>query len=235
MTMISVVLGTYNEAENITKLIPYILSIFQAEKLDGEIVVIDDSSPDGTGAILRKFEAKYNNVRLFSRPGKLGHGSAIAEGYRQAHGDMIFSMDTDFSHDPADIPRFIAKINDGFDVVQASRYVKGGSYEVKSFETWKKKVASRAGNVLIRTLTGVPLHDVTTSYRAVRREVVQGVTTESAGNSFFMEFAVKAYRKGFKLTEIPICFKDRVSGKSKLKLGKQSSNMLKDLLKLSFG
>ena len=144
-------------------------------------------------------------------------------------------MDTDFSHDPIDIPRFIAKMNEGFDFVQASRYVHGGRYEVKSFETWKKNVASRLGNLFARTLTGVPLHDFTTSYRAVRREVVEKVVTESVGNSFFLEFAVKAHRNGFKLTEIPIVFKDRVSGKSKLKLSKQSSSMLKELLKLSLG
>jgi len=230
---ISVVLGTYNEAENVTKLIPLIQSIFQSEKLNGEIVVVDDNSPDGTGEIIHKFEGEYDNVKLFSRPEKLGHGSAIAEGYRKARGDIVLSMDTDFSHDPADIPRFIAKLNEGYDFVQASRYVHGGSYEVSSFETWKKNVASKLGNILARTLTGVPLHDFTTSYRAVRREVVEKVVTESAGNSFFLEFAVKAHRSGFKLAEIPIVFKDRVSGKSKLKLGKQSSNMLKELLKLS--
>ena len=232
---ISVVLGTYNEAENIMKLIPLIQSVLQAEKLHGEIVVVDDSSPDGTGEIVRKIESEYDNVKLFSRPGKLGHGSAIAEGYKKATGDVIISMDTDFSHDPADIPRFIGKMDEGFDFVQASRYVPGGRYEVKSFETWKKNIASRLGNVLARTLTGVPLHDFTTSYRAVRKEVVKKVVTESVGNSFFLEFAVKAHRNGFKLAEIPIVFKDRVSGKSKLKLGKQSSNMLKELLKLSLG
>jgi len=234
-TTISVVLGTYNEAENISKLIPLIQTVFKAARLNGEIVVVDDSSPDGTGEIIHRFESEYDNVRLISRPGKLGHGSAIAEGYRNASGDVILSMDTDFSHDPADIPRFIAKMNEGYDFVQASRYVSGGSYEVKSFDTWKKNVASKLGNVLARTLTGVPLHDFTTSYRAVRREVVEKVMTESAGNSFFLEFAVKAHRNGFKLTEIPIVFKDRVSGKSKLKLGKQSSSMLKELLKLSLG
>lgn len=233
MATISVVLGTYNEADNITRLIPLIESMFKAENLNGEIVVVDDSSPDGTAETIRRFESEYDNIRLFSRPGKLGHGSAIAEGYRHTQGDVVFSMDTDFSHDPADIPRFIAKINEGFDFVQASRYVRGGSYEVKSYETLKKNVASRVGNVLVRVLTGVPLHDFTTSFRAVRREVVLKVMTESAGNSFFMEFAVRAYRMGFKLAEIPIVFKDRVSGKSKLKLGKQSFTMLKELLKLS--
>ena len=96
----------------------------RTESLDGEIVVVDDSSPDGTGEIVHKFESEYDNVRLFLRPGKLGHGSAIAEGYRNASGNVIFSMDTDFSHDPADIPRFIAKMNEGFDFVQASRYVR---------------------------------------------------------------------------------------------------------------
>jgi dolichol-phosphate mannosyltransferase len=233
MTALSIVLGTYNESDNITKLIPAIEKIFENEHVDGEIVVVDDSSPDGTGTVVQKFASEYGNIRLFSRPEKLGPGSAHADGYKHALGEIIIGMDTDFSHDPADIPRFIAKVNEGFDVVQASRYISGGTYEVKSFQTFKKKFASRMGNMLMRTLLGVPIHDFTTSYRAVRREVVQNVKTESTGNSFFMEFLFKAHRNGFKITEIPIVFKDRVAGKSKLKLGKQSFIALKDLFKLS--
>jgi dolichol-phosphate mannosyltransferase len=235
MTLVSVVLGTYNESDNITKLIPAIESIFKGEKIDGEILVVDDSSPDGTGDIVRGFVSEYGNVRLLSRPRKLGPGSAHAEGYKHAAGEVIIGMDTDFSHDPADIPRFIAKISEGYDLVQASRYVPGGAYEVKSFQTLKKSLASRAGNILVRFLTRVPIHDFTTSFRAMRRKVVQEVVTESTGNSFFMEFIVKAYRNGFNLIEIPIVFKDRVVGKSKLKLGKQSFIMLKELTQLILG
>jgi hypothetical protein len=150
-------------------------------------------------------------------------------------GEIIVGMDTDFSHDPNDIPRFITKINEGYDLVLASRYIPNGSYEVKSFETLRKSLASRVGNILARVILRVPAHDFTTSFRAMRRRVIENVSTESPGNSFFMEFIVKAYRSGFTITEIPIIFKDRVSGKSKLKLGKQSFVMLKELLKLGLG
>lgn len=103
---------------------------------------------------------------------------------------------------------------------------------MNSFQTWRKKMASRFGNILIAGLARIPAHDATTSLRAIRREVVQNVETESAGNSFFMEFVIKAYRKGYRITEIPIVFKDRVIGKSKLKLGRQSLTMLADLVRL---
>ena len=159
----------------------------------------------------------------------------MAEGYRAAKGEIVIGMDTDFSHDPADIPRFIQKIDEGYDMVLASRYIAGGRYEVGSFQTWRKKMTSRLGNMLISFVTRVPVHDFTTSLRAVRREVIENVETESKGNSFFMEFVVKAYRKGYRMTEIPIDFKDRIVGRSKLNLRKQSTSMLIDLAKLWFG
>lgn len=231
MTLISVVIATYNERENLSKLIPIIEKIFKSNKMRGEIIVVDDNSPDGTSNLAKKLNRKYRNVRLLWRPKKMGPGSAHADGYKFAKGDIIVGMDVDFSHNPYDIPRFVKKINYGYDLVQSSRYVKGGSYEVQSFETWKKHMASKFGNVLISLLSGVPIHDFTGSFRAIRRVVVQNVKTESKGNSFFMEFIVKAHRKGYRITEIPIIFKDRVVGKSKLKLGKQSLKMLTDLIK----
>jgi dolichol-phosphate mannosyltransferase len=230
--LVSIVLGTYNERENMSKLVPVIETILAENSIRGEIVVVDDNSPDGTADLVREFGAKYGNVRLLWRPSKMGPGSAHADGYKAAKGDVVVGMDTDFSHDPNDIPRFLAKIGEGFDLVLASRYIEGGQYEVSSFQTWRKKMASKFGNVLISFLSGVPVHDFTTSLRAIRREVIQNVETESRGNSFFMEFAVKAYRKGYRTAEIPIVFKDRVAGKSKLKLGRQSLKMLGDLAKL---
>ena len=232
--LVSVVLGTYNEMENLAKLVPTIESVFEENRIDCEIVVVDDNSPDGTSELVRELGMKYGNVRLLWRPEKMGPGSAHADGYRAAKGDIIIGMDTDSSHDPYDIPRFLAKIDEGYDVVQASRYIEGGTYEVNSFQTWKKKMASKFGNVLIAFLSRVPLHDFTTSFRVVRRVVVENVKTESSGNSFFMEFLVKAHRKGYRLIEIPIAFKDRVIGKSKLKLGRQSIRMLRDLAELCF-
>ena len=231
--LVSVVLGTYNERENLSKLIPIIETIFESKRIKGEIVVVDDNSPDGTSELVRELEERYGNIRLLWRPSKMGPGSAHADGYRFAKGTIIVGMDTDFSHDPNDIPRFVQRIAEGFDVAVASRYVRGGQYEVRSFQTLKKSIASRLGNVLIHVLSGVPVHDFTTSLRAIRSEVIRNVGTESAGNSFFMEFVVKAHRKGYRTTEVPIVFKDRVIGKSKLKLGGQSLKMLRDLVQLT--
>jgi dolichol-phosphate mannosyltransferase len=231
--LVSVVLSTYNERENLSNLVPIIENVLTRNGMMGEIIVVDDNSPDGTSETAKELGSKYGNVRLLWRPGKLGPGSAHADGYRFAAGDIIVGMDTDFSHSPYDIPRFVAKVKDGFDLVVGSRYMRGGQYEVRSLQTLKKSIASRLGNILIRTLSGVPVHDFTTALRAMRREVAQEVKTQSKGNSFFMEFIVKSYREGYRMTEIPIVFRDRVAGKSKLSLGGQSLKMVFDLLKLT--
>lgn len=229
---VSVVLVTYNEKENLSRLAPTIEDVFNENGVKGEIIVVDDNSPDGTADLARELGVRYGNVRLLWRPEKMGPGSAYADGCKAAKGEIIIGMDTDLSHDPYDIPRFLAKIDEGYDLVQASRYIKNGSYEVNSFETWRKRVVSRLGNLFIASISHVPVHDFTTSYRAMRREVVENVEAESPGNSYFVEFLIKAYRKGYRITEIPIVFKDRVVGKSKLRLGRQSLRMLIELTKL---
>jgi len=231
--LVSVVLSTYNERENLANLVPIIENVFAKSGIAGEIVVVDDNSPDGTSEVAKELGRKFGNVRLLWRPGKLGPGSAHADGYRFASGDIIVGMDTDFSHSPYDIPRFVAKVREGFDVVVGCRYIRGGQYEVKSFQTLKKSIASRLGNILIGLLSGVPVHDFTTALRGIRRDVVHNVRTESKGNSFFMEFIIKSYREGYRMTELPIVFRDRVAGKSKLSLGKQSFKMLSDLVNLT--
>ena len=231
--VVSVVLSTYNERENLSKLVPIIENVFAKNRIVGEIVVVDDNSPDGTSEVAKELGRRFGNVRLLRRAGKLGPGSAHADGYRFAAGDIIVGMDTDFSHSPYDIPRFVAKVREGFDVVVGCRYIRGGQYEVKSFQTLKKSIASSLGNILIALLSGVPLHDFTTALRGIRREVVQNVRTDSKGNSFFMEFVIKSYREGYCMTELPIVFRDRVAGKSKLSLGRQSFKMLFDLLNLT--
>jgi len=231
--LVSVVLVTYNERENLAKMVPLIENVFAKNGIEGEIVVVDDNSPDGTSEVAKDLTRKFGNVRLLWRPGKLGPGSAFADGYRFAAGEIIVGMDTDFSHSPYDIPRFVAKVRQGFDLVLGSRYVPGGQYEVKSFQTLKKSVASRLGNILIGLLTGVPLHDFTTGFRGIRRDIAYDVGTDSKGNTFFMEFVIKSYRQGYHTTEVPIVFRDRVAGKSKLSLGKQSFRMLFDLVSLA--
>ncbi|HLC39833.1 MAG TPA: polyprenol monophosphomannose synthase [archaeon] len=230
---VSVILGTYNEKENITRLIPLIESIFRQNEIRGEIVVVDDNSPDGTSNLVRKFGRKYGNVRLLWRPKKMGHASSLIDGYKFARGDVIMTMDVDFSHDATQIPKFLNEIDKGYDLVVGSRFMRDGGYEVKSFQTFKKKTISSLGNMLIRFLSGVPVHDFTNSMRAVRRKVIDNINIESKTNSFFFEFIIKTYRKGFRIKEIPIYFKDRVAGTSKLKLGKQAFKALVDLVKFT--
>src|SRR3989338_8817847 len=206
---VSVILGTYKEKENITRLIPLIESIFRQNEIRGEIVVVDDNSPDGTSNLVRKFDRKYGNVRLLWRPKKMGHASSLIDGYKFARGDVIMTMDVDFSHDATQIPKFLNEIDKAYDLVVGSRFMRDGGYEVKSFQTFKN------------------------SMRAVRRKVIDNINIESKTNSFFFEFIIKTYRKGFRIKEIPIYFKDRVAGTSKLKLGKQAFKALVDLVKFT--
>ncbi len=231
--MISVVLPTYNERENIVNLITHIESVLKRKGLKAEIVVVDDNSPDGTARIVRKLNKKYRNIRVFVRPKKLGIGSAHLFGYQKAKGYIVIAMDTDLSHDPEQIVNMIEKINEGYDIVAGSRHMKGSYYERKTPETRRKYIASKYGNMLTAFISGVPIHDFTNGFRAIRKDVVKNVKTESTGNSFLMEFIVKAQNKGYRVTEIPVTFKDRKFGQSKLQLEKESLKYILDLLKYS--
>ena len=232
--MISLVLPTYNEKDNIVKLIQEIESLLTKEKIRFEIVVVDDNSPDGTADVARKLNQKYRNIRVFVREKKLGIGSAHMFGYNKIKGDIVIAMDTDLSHDPRQMLLMIKKVNEGYDMVVGSRHMKGAYYEKKTPETMKKFVASRLGNIITTLISRVPIHDFTNGYRAIKKEVIDNVKTNSTGNSFLMEFIVKAHRKGYRITEVPVTFMDRKFGKSKLKLGEESMKYFKDLFKYSF-
>lgn len=232
--MISVVLPTYNEKDNIVKLIQEIESLLTKEKMGFEVAVVDDNSPDGTADVVRKLNQKYHNIKVFVREKKLGIGSAHMFGYKKVKGDIVIAMDTDLSHDPRQMLAMIKKINEGYDMVVGSRHMKGAYYEKKTPETRKKFVASRLGNIITTLVSRVPIHDFTNGYRAIRRDIIENVKTSSTGNSFLMEFIVKAYKRGYRITEVPVTFMDRKFGKSKLKLGEESIKYFKDLFKYSF-
>jgi len=229
--MVSFVLPTYNERGNIIDLIEKIEDISKKNYIMPEIIVIDDNSPDGTSDVVKKLSKKYSNIRLFIRKGKLGLASAHVLGYRKSRGKIIISMDTDCSHDPKEIPNFINKINEGYDVVAGSRHIKGSYYEKESINIKVKYLLSKFGNILTTLISGVPIHDFTNGYRAFKKEVADNINIESRGNSFLMEFIVKAHRKGYKLTEIPVTFFDRKYGKSKIKHGNESIRYFVYLLK----
>jgi len=215
---ITIVLPTYNEAENLPKLVSALLSL----PLDLSVLVVDDSSPDGTGAIADDLAKQYpGKVHVFHRPGKLGLRSAYIEGFQKAFdlgANVVVQMDADFSHDPSVLPEMARRIA-SFDVVIGSRYVEGGSLDDR-WPAWRKMLSS-FGNLYARTILGSPLHDMTTGFRMWRREALQGMPLDrirSNGYIFLVEMAYVAFLMGYRISEVPIHFADRRWGKSKMSL-----------------
>lgn len=216
MRSITVVTPTYNEAENLPKLVSALFSL----PLDLRVLVVDDNSPDGTGQIADELTGLYpTRVAVLHRPGKLGLRSAYLNGFQKAlesNAQAIVQMDADFSHDPSALVE-MAKQLETHDMVLGSRYVKGGSVDQR-WPLWRKSL-SAFGNYYARTILGLPLHDVTTGYRMWRRETLQQLPFEriqSNGYIFLVEMAYLAHCLKFKIGEAPIYFADRRWGKSKM-------------------
>jgi len=215
---IAVVTPTYNEAENLPKLVSALFSI----PLDLNILVVDDNSPDGTGKIADQLVAEHPGcVDVLHRPGKMGLRSAYLNGFQKVFdsgAQTVVQLDADFSHDPS-VLMSMANLLESNDVVLGSRYVEGGSVD----ERWSasRKRLSAFGNFYARTILGLPLHDVTTGYRMWRRETLQSMPLEriqSNGYVFLVEMAYLAHCLEFKIAEAPIYFADRRLGKSKMSL-----------------
>jgi dolichol-phosphate mannosyltransferase len=213
---ITVILPTYNEAENLPKLVSALLSL----PLDLAVLVVDDHSPDGTGAIADELSNRHQGkIFVLHRPGKMGLRSAYIQGFQKAFelgADAVVQMDADFSHDPAVLTEMARRIVSA-DVVIGSRYVKGGSLDER-WPLWRKYL-SAFGNFYARTILAFPLRDVTTGYRMWRREALQNMPLErirSNGYIFLVEMAYVAYLSGLRIAETPIYFADRRWGKSKM-------------------
>jgi dolichol-phosphate mannosyltransferase len=209
-----VVLATYNERLNIDRLLDPILAL--SNRCD--VLVVDDNSPDGTGAHVRSRAQAEPRIKLVSRAGRAGVGSAHREGWRYARRAgyaRIVTMDADLSHDPNDIPRFLAALDAGADVALGSRFVSGGKLD---YTGWRRFL-SQKGNRLARWALGLPIAEYTTSFRAARLERVPAGLVESIPNdgySFFLTAAVRLVRQGLRITEIPIHFHERGAGVSKM-------------------
>ena len=215
---ITIVLPTYNEAENLTKLVSALFSL----PLDLSLLVVDDNSPDGTGQIAEDLSKEHQGrIQVLHRAGKLGLRSAYLEGFEKAFetgADAVVQMDADFSHDPAVLTEMARRI-ESCDVVIGSRYVEGGSL-ARRWPFWRKAL-SAFGNTYARTILGFPLRDVTTGYRMWKREALRGMPLDrirSNGYIFLVEMAYVAYLMGYDITEVPIHFSDRRWGKSKMSL-----------------
>jgi dolichol-phosphate mannosyltransferase len=210
-----VIIPTFNERENLPGIIPAILS--QDSRL--EVLVVDDASPDGTGQVADEMAARDRRVHVLHRTGKLGLGTAYLTGFRwglDAGYDVLFEMDADFSHDPSHLPHFLTAIED-YDVVLGSRYLEGRV----TVANWpiSRLLLSYFANVYARWVTGLPVADSTGGFKCFRREVLEAIDlerVESNGYAFQIEMSFRAWKKGFRLGEIPIVFVDRNVGESKM-------------------
>jgi dolichol-phosphate mannosyltransferase len=205
--------ATYNESANITSLCERILGLNPSY----EMLVIDDNSPDGTGAILNKLAANSTRLKVIHRACKLGVGSAheLAMEYAENNDyDVLVTMDADFSHNPDDIPRLLEALAD-VDFVTGSRYMLGGACNYSGY----RRIVSIWANRWARRLLGIPLHEMTTSFRAFRVDFLRRVdlgAIKSNGYSFFMEIVFRLSRVGARMSEVPITFADRQMGASKI-------------------
>jgi len=237
-----VIIPTYNESANIPRIIPKLLEVFDSCRgYRMEILVVDDSSPDGTGDLVRNFSKKHDAVHLLTNAKKNGLGAAYLKGMKEAfeklQADVVFEFDADLSHDPEKIPEFLKEIDRGAQMVLGSRYISGGSIPAN----WglHRKFLSVVGNLFINVvLTTFAIRDWTTGYRAITREVYKAVGPEMGGErfsgyTFQIGFLHKAVRKGFRIAEVPFHFVDREMGHSKLGV-EYLKNTLIYILKVRF-
>lgn len=209
-----IIIPTYNELENIRKMIPDILGRYD----DVDILIVDDGSPDGTGVFVEQLAKESDHIKLIRRPNKMGLGTAYIRGFKyalQSGYDYIFEMDADYSHDPKEISNFLEAIKD-YDLVLGSRYKTG-----VNVVNWpmRRLMLSYFANSYTRFVTGLPVRDATGGFKCFRRKVLESINLDSIksnGYAFQIEMTYKAYKKGFRIAEIPIIFIDRHQGTSKM-------------------
>jgi len=214
MNQTVIIVPTYNERENLPRMVQTLLALPVAV----DMLVVDDNSPDGTGKIADELAAKHPQVHVLHRAGKEGLGRAYLAGFEWALGknyEFIFEMDCDFSHDPAEIPNFL-KAAENVDLVLGSRYC--GGVRVLNWPL-KRLLLSRCAGIYVWLVTGMPFSDPTGGYKCFRRRALQAIldnAVHSNGYSFQIEITNRLWREGFRVAEVPITFADRTAGTSKM-------------------
>ncbi len=209
------VLPTYNEAENVES---FVAAVREKLPASARVLIVDDNSPDGTGRIADRLAAEHESVDVLHRPRKEGLGPAYVAGFRHAlagGAGLILEMDSDFSHDPAYLPRLLDAAERA-DLVIGSRYVPGGG--VGDWGVLRRAI-SRGGSAYAQLLLGVRVHDLTGGFKCFRREVLEAIdldSIQSHGYAFQVELTYRAIRLGFEVAEVPIVFRDRQAGSSKM-------------------
>ena len=215
---IAIIVPTYNEKENVGILIHKISDVLKGSNFNYRITIVDDNSPDGTVDVIDKLKSKFK-IKLVRRKEKLGLGSAYVTGFKdvlKSKPNFIFQMDADLSHDPKYIPKFIEKINQGYDVVVGSRLIEGGKIVGWNFT---RRLTSWAGNFIGRHIAEISVSDLTSGFRVYKREVLESLDLDgikSSSYDFQLEMLSRVIEKGFRVGVIPIVFHDRKYGKSKL-------------------
>jgi len=214
------ILPTYNEASNVEAILTAAGGVLSAAAPEGfRVLVVDDGSPDGTGALADAMAERHDWVRVLHRTEKGGIGPAYLAGFAHAleqGAGYVMEMDSDFSHDPADLARLLAAARGEADLVLGSRYVPGG--EVKDWGL-VRKIISEGGSTYARVVLGLKVRDLTGGFKCFRREVLEAIRFEdvrSRGYAFQVELTYRAVQAGFRVTEVPIVFRDREHGQSKM-------------------
>jgi dolichol-phosphate mannosyltransferase len=211
-----VIIPTYNEIENIDKMIRTVFSLSR----EFELLIVDDGSPDETAAHVKKLQGEFpGKLHLEERRGKLGLGTAYIHGFKWAlarNYDFIFEMDCDFSHNPTDLVRLLEACEKNADVAIGSRYCKGG--KITNWP-WDRILMSYFASLYVRIVLWLPVKDTTAGFKCYRRKVLETIDLDRIkfmGYAFQIEMKYRAYKKGFKLVEVPIMFTDRILGVSKM-------------------
>jgi len=214
------ILPTYNEAENIDAIIAAAGEVLAGAAPEGfRVLVVDDGSPDGTGQMADELASRHEWVRVLHRTEKNGIGPAYLAGFRHAldaGAGYVMEMDSDFSHDPADLARLLAAVRDGADLALGSRYIPGGGVT-----DWGRgrRIISEGGSTYARLVLGLSVRDLTGGFKCFRREVLEKIhfdSVRSQGYAFQVELTYRAVRAGFQVVEVPIVFRERRLGKSKM-------------------
>jgi dolichol-phosphate mannosyltransferase len=214
------ILPTYNEAENLQAIVRAAGEVLARAAPEGfRVLVVDDGSPDGTGELADQLAAEHEWVRVLHRAEKSGIGPAYLAGFRHAldnDAGYVMEMDSDFSHDPADLARLLAAVRDGADLALGSRYVPGGG--VREWG-WLRRFVSEGGSTYARLVLGLRVRDLTGGFKCFRREVLEAIRFDrvrSQGYAFQVELTYRAVQAGFRVVEVPIVFRDRQQGTSKM-------------------
>jgi len=214
------VVPTYNEAENLESLVQAATKALRKAAPEGFVMlIVDDNSPDGTGELADRLAAEREELRVLHRPTKAGLGPAYLAGFAEAlagGAGYVMEMDADFSHDPEDLGRLLAAAREGADLVLGSRYVPGGGVQ-----DWGplRRLVSRGGSLYARVLLGVGQHDLTGGFKCFRRATLEAIDLESVtskGYAFQIELTYRAARRGLRIVEVPIVFRERRVGRSKM-------------------